>query len=640
MSEAAEATPRIVIEPVRRFRWGRWVVAGTIVAGATLWIFGAGLKPSRLLASRRAVLETLPVDRGDLDWIVTESGTLESADNATVRCQVEALIGLTGGTSTTQVRQAGAQAAGQAGGGTAQTSPQPAQGAAPAAAKKTGAAPKGGAGGAKAKATGAGAVSKLKTAAGGTAAGGAGASTATSSAATTTTGVKRPDIRSFDYIVEPYIPLKSKTVSPAQAPKPKVQQPQQQGGGRRGGSTNTVMEQPGATRIISILPEGSRVKKGDLVCELDSAAFKDERQAQLIHYLEAQSFVEQARSILEVNEISSREYRDGIYPQDLQLIRQYITMCQTEAERARRMVVWSRDVGKKGFRAPAQVKADELALQQAEIGLSEAQGMEVRLEKFTGQRILTAREAKIKAIQADLHAQEQKFELEKQRLQRLEKMIENCSLYAPRDGIVVYANQSSPWGRVEVQIQEGATVRQSQPIFYVPNPKHMQVKARINESKVALIHTGQTALIRIDAFPDHPLHGTIAQITAIPAPANGSMPDVQVYYATVNIETGGFDDLRPGLSAEVMLRIESRENVVRVPLQTLRWLDNRPYVALAHSTPDGPTWTWTAVELGMSDAMHAEVLSGISPGDRVVAHPGLLPSPRPVRNQASRVHQG
>ena len=115
-------------------------------------------------------------------------------------------------------------------------------------------------------------------------------------------------------------------------------------------------EKPGSTRIISILPEGQRVTKGQIVCELDSSAFADELQAQLIRYAQAEAWHEQAKAILEVSLITLREYRDGIYPQDLQLIRQYITTCRIEKERATSTAKWSREITDKGLRTsrPAQ----------------------------------------------------------------------------------------------------------------------------------------------------------------------------------------------------------------------------------------------------------------------------------------------
>ena len=69
-----------------------------------------------------------------------------------------------------------------------------------------------------------------------------------------------------------------------------------------------------------------------------------------------------------------------------------------------------------------------------------------RLEKFTGPKILKSLEAKIKAIVADKKNQEASFELEKQRLARLQKCIDNCTLRAPGDGILVYANQANRLG--------------------------------------------------------------------------------------------------------------------------------------------------------------------------------------------------
>jgi len=104
-------------------------------------------------------------------------------------------------------------------------------------------------------------------------------------------------------------------------------------GGRSGGGIGGDDEKPGSTTIVDILPEGSKVKAGDVVCTLDSSTFLDEEKAQLIRWLQAKSYVEQANAILEVNLITLREYRDGIYPQDLQLVRQYIETCQLERDR-------------------------------------------------------------------------------------------------------------------------------------------------------------------------------------------------------------------------------------------------------------------------------------------------------------------
>src|SRR5262249_25518466 len=198
------------------------------------------------------------------------------------------------------------------------------------------------------------------------------------------------------------------------------------------------------------------------------------------------------------------------------------------------------------------------------------------------------------------------------RKRRLETMIEKCTLRAPRDGIVVYANQANNWGMVQNQIQEGATVREGQTIINLPDPNHMRVRAKINESKVSSIYRGQRASIVTDASPDRPLRGTVAEVTVIPAPANGPVSDVRVYFATVDIDSGGFAELRPGLSAEVTFLVEAPRKVTRVPLQAVRWVDSTPYVAVATPGPaDGskPDYRWRELSLGQSDPLYAEVVS-------------------------------
>ncbi len=156
-----------------------------------------------------------------------------------------------------------------------------------------------------------------------------------------------------------------------------------------------------------------------------------------------------------------------------------------------------------------------------------------------------------------------------------------------------------------------------------------RVRSPVNESKVALIHPGQTAEVRVDAFPDRPMYGTVSEVTAISAPANGPFSDVKIYYATVKIEQG-FDGLRPGLSAEVDFHVATRRNVTRVPVQALRKVGGQSFVALRTQAENGRSWKWVPVTLGMTNSMFAEVVTGLKPGDRVVATPDDLPAPQPV----------
>jgi len=413
------------------------------------------------------------------------------------------------------------------------------------------------------------------------------------------------------------------------------------GGGRSGGGSGSgggggEQEKPGSTRIIMIKTEGTQVSAGEVVCELDSSAFRDALLAQRIKHDQAKSWVVQAKSILEVNEISLKEYRDGIYPQDLMLIRQYLGTCRKEEDRARRNLAWSEPVYKKGFRTRAQYEADLLNMRRSQIALAEAVGMEERLLKYTGPKILKALEAKLEANRADALAQESAYQIESDRMKRLERMVAHCTLRAPHEGIVVYAAPpSGGWRPAVTLIQEGATVREGQAIFELPDANKMRVRAKINESKVGSVQVGQKASIRVDAFPNRPLSGTVTEVTAIPAPAAGPSSDIKVYYANVAIDSGGFEGLRPGLSAEVSLFVGGHHDATRVPLQSVRWVDRAPFAAVSTS-PDHSSYRWQAIEVGLMNEAYAEILGGLKAGDKVVADPGSLPQPPPNTSPALR----
>ncbi|WP_235963883.1 efflux RND transporter periplasmic adaptor subunit [Tautonia rosea] len=396
-------------------------------------------------------------------------------------------------------------------------------------------------------------------------------------------------------------------------------------------------EQAGSTRIIWLIEEGTRVKPGELVCELDSAPFEDELATQRIRHAQALSWVKQAETIFQVAEIELREYRDGIYLQDIRLVDQYLENCRTKEQEARSTYEWSQDLFRQGLRSDSQLLGDRLVFEQWQIEYENAQEMRRRLTEYTGTRILKSLEAKLEAVRSDLLSQRAAFQVEDERLKRLERAIKNCQLYAPSEGVVVYARSTNTWGRVEDQIAEGVTVRENQAVIQLPDPENMQVQVKINESKYRHIQEGMTATIRIDAFPDRPLLGTIKEIKPIPAPAN-FVSDVKLYSATVRIESG-FEGIRPGLSAEVAFHLGDRIEVTRIPVGSIRWFEKKPYAAIAGR---GGEVSWKQLDLGVSNPSYAEVLSGLAEGDRIVADPLLLPAPvfdaKPT-NQLARVER-
>jgi HlyD family secretion protein len=552
----------------------------------------------------RSVTATFEVDRGDIAHIVTENGSVESSEHDVVRCQVESFLTL--------------PSAARARSGDLGPTQQATRSAAGAAGSKASSALNGGgkgpvvAGASRAKSPGSASQGAGD---GATSAPQFDAATATSGPSTvneptnqepipeSAKAPKRPVIRSFDQKVAPYVPLRAALSD--------------QGA--------IAIKPPAPPTILSILPQGTEVHAGEIVCELDSSAFREARDVQQLRYLRAKAWVEQAGFILEASEIALREYQDGILPQDILLIRHYTAICEAERDRMAHNLAWARAAFAKGFRTEGQVESESARVELAEIKLDDAREMLRRLLKFTSKRVLKAHKAKIAAIRADRLSLETLVQLERERLDRIESMIAHCTMRAPRAGIVVYANRVNTWGTVEMQIREGLRVYQSQPIFRLLDSARMHIQARINETQISRVRAGQPVLIHLDAFPERVLKGCVAEIKPLPTFASGMFSDVHSYVANVRIESGGFGELRSGLSAKLDFLVETRRRVPRVPLEAIRWFGDQSFAAMVVSTATGLQWLWRPIEVGVSDTAFAEVVSGLEPGNRVVAHAENLP---------------
>ncbi len=592
-------------------RWlSRLLLLAILTSGGIgLWRIAEARRESQL--TNRDV-QLVKVDRGVISVTVVESGSLESSDNATVKCKVEAILGTTSSASTGSAMTGGGMSGGSRGGGGG-------------GAMGGGGGMRAGGGGASAKSGGGGMASSGGGSRGGGGGGGGSAMPA----------LVRPRIRSFSYNIQPHMTSLRQVGGGASRGGGGGGGMRggggggggggMRGGGGGGGGGMGGAGNMGSTKIISILPEGTSVKPGDLVAELDSSTFRTGLESQKIRVTGVRSDLEQIKKTLEVAEIGLEEFRDGVFPQDKMLLNQYIAQCELRTTVSMKNLAWSKDQVAKGFRSDTQLQADFTDNTKNKIMLEEAMGMQDRLEKFTAPRIMKELQAKIEAVRTDLYAIQKAYQLEVDRQKKLEEMIQYCKMTAPRDGIVVYANESNMWGRTEAQIAEGATVREGQAVFKLPNPNRMLVKAQINESKISYIAKGQKTQILVDAFNDNPMTGSVTEITAIPAPPKGFSSDIRAYVATVAIDMGGFEGLRPGMAAEVAFDVSTKDDSLRLPVDAIMFVNEKPFVAI----PFGKTFQWRSIETGMMNESYAEIKSGVTVGEQIVAMPGRLSIPLP-----------
>ncbi len=303
----------------------------------------------------------------------------------------------------------------------------------------------------------------------------------------------------------------------------------------------------------------------------------------------------------------------GAYRQQELTIRNEIAVAQENRNRAKNYYESSYGLFKKGYLNKLQLEGDAFALLKAENDLEIANTKLQVLEKFTRAKELRRLQCDIESAQAKLKAAEASHKVNEALLESIRTQINLCTIRAPCAGQVVYANVTGYRGNKEVLIAPGEMARERQVLIRLPDPTQMQVLARISEAKIAMVVPGMTAKIRLDAFPDLQLEGTVIKVDEFPAPSSWFGSIVKEYETTVWIHDTP-PGLRPGLTAEVRILIERASDVLQVPVQAVFEHLGAFYCLV----PDGRQFRAVPVGLGASNDKYVIVESGLEEGQQIV----------------------
>jgi multidrug resistance efflux pump len=225
----------------------------------------------------------------------------------------------------------------------------------------------------------------------------------------------------------------------------------------RGKDVAVVCRIDGDTTLLQIKPAGTRVKKGDLVGELDPAALKDRLLNQQLVITQAKSQQQNAKVDREEAEAAVAEYVDAIYPQMLQTANGKLSLAEGDRKRAEKALDHAKNMKAKGIVADSEVTRAKLALDKIAFKADQAKTERDLLEKFTKEK--TTKKLQIvveRTKQVELTKQAIYLE-QKAAADRIEAQIKACKLLAPVDGKVVY----------DLSIEEGADIRKGQVIFQI-----------------------------------------------------------------------------------------------------------------------------------------------------------------------------
>ena len=207
-------------------------------------------------------------------------------------------------------------------------------------------------------------------------------------------------------------------------------------------------------------------------------------------------------------------------------------------------------------------------------------------------------------------------------------------VYATSSGVVIERN-----------INEGEMVQSSLTsygegtvIMKIADLNQMIIKSNINEVDISKFKLSQNAEISLDALPYEKYEGRVVRI----APQAIIENNAKVFPIEISINTNG-KIAKPGMTANVTILADSRENVLVIPIRAVFSNDkNQDIVYLVtgnttstpatkandkEKTSATPNYVSTPIKLGTNDLLQVEVIEGLKEGDII-----LLNEPGTAKN--------
>ena len=287
------------------------------------------------------------------------------------------------------------------------------------------------------------------------------------------------------------------------------------------------------TTIQTLVPEGSEVKEGDFVAQLDKTEVANKMA-------DIQSEVDKILTQLEQAKIDTTI--------EMRSLRDQMTNVNFSKEETKLQVELSR------YEPEAVIRQKNIEYEKIE---REYEQLRVKLNLTQEKNA-----AKIAEIKASLKQQQVK-------MQRLQDLSKEFTIKAPADGMVIYARG---W---EGKVSAGSRLRAWDPVVAeLPDLTEMVSKAYVNEVDISKVSVGQDVNITVDAFPDKSFSGTVKSVANIGEQLRNY--DTKVFEVLVSVNEQD-SILRPAMTTGIEVLISEFDSTMFIPLESI-FKDSIDYV--------------------------------------------------------------
>lgn len=407
----------------------------------------------------------------------------------------------------------------------------------------------------------------------------------------------------------------------------------------------------GNNPIVEIVPEGERVKEGDVLVKLDSddiarkveeedlkvedarATFIAAEQDLAIEKNETDSEKKEAEVNLALAELDRAKWVNGEVPQTKRELKLALEKAQRELERAKRDLELDIELEAQRFISRNELEESEIDVIEAENSLATAKlDIEVfekyerlRDEKKTLsdveqaeaelERTMRKNESRLARAESNYESKMRSLRIREARLAELKDQLEKTTIRAPQEGLVVYASSVGPGWRRRDPIQPGKSIRFNETIIVLPDTRQMVAALRVHEAMLPQVDEGQTATITIDARPGEALKGEVTQINVMAEDGGWLNPQLREYIVRIDLPPETDETLKPAMRCTGEIVIGRVDDAIAVPIQSVFAEGEEQFVYVPAS---GSQVRRQVVITGRASESYVEITDGLDAGTFVL----------------------
>lgn len=182
-------------------------------------------------------------------------------------------------------------------------------------------------------------------------------------------------------------------------------------------------------------------------------------------------------------------------------------------------------------------------------------------------------------------------------------------IQSQRNELIILAPSSGLITKINGEIGEIISPDKSVVSFVAENV--LQIKLNIIEDKIVDVQVGQEALITFDAIKNQKFNGKIVSID----PAETEIGGAIYYEATIMFDEIN-EQVKSGMTANVLIKTEVKDNALFVPISTIQIKDNKKYVQVIENKKTIRKEVTTGIKNGLG---MIEILSGLEEGEQVIS---------------------